>query len=47
MNVTKLVAACFDLNEGALNIIIHNLSFVRMGMLCVAVCWTVLCCTLL
>lgn len=25
MSVTKLVLACFDLHEGSLNIIIHNL----------------------
>lgn len=30
MNVTKLLPACFDLNEGSLNIIIHNLCFVRV-----------------
>lgn len=47
MNVTELVPACFDLHEGSLNIIIHNLCFVCMGMLCVSVCWTVLCCMLL
>lgn len=47
MNVTKLVAACFDLNEGSRNIIIHNLRSACTVMLCVAVCWSKLRCMLL